>query len=156
MVLNKCTESSYETTDLFHKKYSNNLLDHHRPPVWAWYGGGGGPSFIPRFDDAGRGNLDFFVYWHPAVTCGTDLSEGFVIQLGVDREHKYVIDRCHGLNGRVQRVENRWSVHQRGTHLTNNLLLEVKCSSDDCYGINVKIATVPSRGGVHGDEFLQF
>jgi hypothetical protein len=46
-------------------------------------------------------------------------------------------------------------VHKVDNYLTDYLLLEVECSSDDCNGIVVEVTTVVARRRVHGDELLQ-
>ena len=53
-------------------------------------------------------------------------------------------------------MENTPEAHQRGTCLTNDLLLEVECGTNDGDSVGVEISAVLARRGVHCDKLLQF
>ena len=85
---------------------------------------------------------------------GADLLEGLKSSL-LSIESVKIIDRSHVLDTRGRRVEDMEGAHRCGTHLTNDLLLEVECSADGCNGIDVEIPATLSRGVLHHNKPLQ-
>jgi hypothetical protein len=80
--------------------------------------------------------------------------EELIIELGVDREHKDLVDGGHGLGMSPERGKE--SKREIDTHLLDYLFLQVECSPDYGDSVSLEIATMRRHARMHRDEFFQF